>query len=93
MSNSTEWRKSGACANADPDLFYPVATGIVAARQIKQACRVCAVCYVRRQCLDYAMENREAHGIWGGTTPEERTRARRQEADAQRYSARTARRP
>jgi hypothetical protein len=32
------------------------------------------------------METREAHGIWGGTTPEERSRARRKkEANAQRY--------
>jgi hypothetical protein len=38
------------------------------------------------------METREAHGIWGGTTPEERSRARRKEANAQRYALRDARR-
>jgi WhiB family redox-sensing transcriptional regulator len=63
-------RKSGACATADPDLFYPIATGIVAARQTSEVRRICAVCQVRRQCLGYAMET---HGIWGGTTPEERS--------------------
>ena len=92
MSYSTEWRKSGACATADPDLFYPIGTGNAAARQIAEACRICAACHVRRECLDYAMENREAHGIWGGTTPEERAHARRKETDAQRYEARTAQR-
>ena len=92
MSYSIEWHKSGACATADPDLFYPIATGIMAARQTAEACRICAVCHVRRQCLDYAMENREAHGIWGGTTPEERSRARRKEMDAQRYASGNARR-
>ena len=30
-----------------------------------------------RQCLDFAMRSGEKDGIWGGTTPEERIRARR----------------
>jgi WhiB family redox-sensing transcriptional regulator len=92
VSYSTEWHRSGACATADPDLFYPIATPIIAAGQTSEARRICAVCQVRRQCLDYAMETREAHGIWGGTTPEERSRARRKEANAQRYALRNARR-
>jgi WhiB family redox-sensing transcriptional regulator len=32
---------------------------------------------VRQQCLDFAMASGEAHGIWGGTTADERVRARR----------------
>ena len=90
MRYSTEWRELGACTTADPDLFYPVATGVVAARQTAEACRICAACRVRRECLDFAMENREAHGIWGGTTLEQRAEARRKEAEARRYAARTA---
>ena len=74
----TEWRAAGACLSADPDLFFPVATGTAASREAVRAQRVCAGCRVRQQCLDFAMRNGEMHGIWGGTTPEERQRARRQ---------------
>ncbi|HMD92138.1 MAG TPA: WhiB family transcriptional regulator [Trebonia sp.] len=74
----TEWRAAGACLSADPDLFFPVATGIAAGREAVRAQRVCAGCQVRQECLDFAMRNGEMHGIWGGTTPDERLHARRQ---------------
>lgn len=75
--NATDWRATGACASADPDLFFPIATGVVAATQLRKAQRICAGCGVRQQCLDFAMQNGEMHGVWGGTTPDERIRARR----------------
>jgi WhiB family transcriptional regulator, redox-sensing transcriptional regulator len=71
------WRAAGACTSADPDLFFPVSATGIAAAQADQACRICAGCQVRRQCLDFAMEHGETEGIWGGTTPEERARVRR----------------
>lgn len=75
---ATDWRATGACASADPELFFPLATGVaVAAGQVRKAQRICAGCEVRQQCLDFAMRNGEMHGVWGGTTPEERIRARR----------------
>jgi WhiB family redox-sensing transcriptional regulator len=74
---ATEWRAASACLSADPELFFPIAEGSAADRQTSIALRVCAGCAVRQQCLDFAMATGEAHGIWGGTTPDERTRARR----------------
>ena len=74
---ATDWRAAGACLSADPELFFPIPQGAIAERQISSALRVCAGCAVRQQCLDFAMQTAEAHGIWGGTTPEERIRARR----------------
>jgi WhiB family redox-sensing transcriptional regulator len=74
---ATEWRAAGACLSADPELFFPIAQGSAADGQTTSALRVCAGCAVRQQCLDFAMTTCEAHGIWGGTTPDERTRARR----------------
>jgi WhiB family transcriptional regulator, redox-sensing transcriptional regulator len=74
---AAEWRAAGACLSADPELFFPVAEGSAAAGQTSTALRVCAGCAVRQQCLDFAMTSGEAHGIWGGTTAEERIRARR----------------
>lgn len=81
---ATEWRAEGACLTADPDLFFPIATGYAGAAQVAKAQQVCARCAVRQQCLDFAMRTGEADGIWGGTTPEERTRARRQAAARRR---------
>jgi len=75
---ATDWRAAGACLSADPDLFFPVASGALAATQIRQAQRICASCQVRGECLDFAMRSGETHGVWGGTTPEERLRVRRQ---------------
>jgi WhiB family redox-sensing transcriptional regulator len=84
---ATDWREAGACLSADPDLFFPIAVGELAAGESVSALHVCARCPVRQQCLDFAMRTNEAHGIWGGTTPEERIRARR------RNKRRTARLP
>jgi WhiB family transcriptional regulator, redox-sensing transcriptional regulator len=74
---ATEWRAAGACLSADPELFFPIAEGSAADRQTSAALRVCAGCAVRQECLDFAMATGEAYGIWGGTTPDERIRARR----------------
>lgn len=78
------WREAGACASADPDLFFPISTAGKAAAQIARARRVCAGCRVRRQCLDFALATGEIEGIWGGTTPDERIRARRKETARRR---------
>ena len=72
-----DWRAEGACRTADPNLFFPVAVGAVANRQIAKAQRICAGCPVRQQCLDFALRTPEPAGVWGGTTPEQRIRARR----------------
>lgn len=74
---ATEWRAASACLNTDPDVFFPVAVGSAASKQVARAMRICASCTVRQQCLDFAMRSGEKDGIWGGTTPEERVRARR----------------
>ena len=34
---------------------------------------MCARCEVRGECLAFALATRQLHGIWGGTSPEERT--------------------
>jgi WhiB family transcriptional regulator, redox-sensing transcriptional regulator len=89
MTNNltTEWRASGACVNADPDLFFPIGAGQWGARQIRRAQQICAQCPVRRQCLEFAIDVGERHGIWGGATPEERQRARRNQLARRRRAA------
>jgi WhiB family redox-sensing transcriptional regulator len=38
---------------------------------------VCARCDVREQCLEFALEHREVHGVWGGTSVHQRRDIRR----------------
>jgi WhiB family redox-sensing transcriptional regulator len=83
-----DWRAAGACTTADPDLFFPFATGAVAAKQANQARRICMGCSVRAECLQFALDVGEAHGVWGGTTPEERQRERRRDRERNRRISR-----
>jgi WhiB family transcriptional regulator, redox-sensing transcriptional regulator len=69
---SADWRAAGACAHADPDLFFPISSTGRALRQIAKAKSICAACPVRQPCLEFALEYDLRHGIWGGTTPEDR---------------------
>jgi WhiB family transcriptional regulator, redox-sensing transcriptional regulator len=82
------WRAAGACRTVDPDLFFPATATTGSARQVSRALRICAGCPVRQECLEFAIQTRESHGIWGGTTPEERSRARRNRAASRRRRAR-----
>jgi len=50
-----------ACLGADPEIFYVEKGGSSA-----EAKSICRGCRVDEQCLDYALENNELHGIWGG---------------------------
>jgi WhiB family transcriptional regulator, redox-sensing transcriptional regulator len=82
------WEQA-ACQTADPELFFPVAGGGAGVAEIARAKAVCSRCPVRRQCLDYAIETGQAHGVWGGTTVDERRAiaSRRRRALARQASA------
>lgn len=41
---------------------------------VSLAKRICSSCVVKKDCLEYALENKEVFGIYGGTTPRERSR-------------------
>jgi WhiB family redox-sensing transcriptional regulator len=66
------WQDYANCAGAEPELFFPD-NGI----HPGSALALCATCPVRTQCLNYALEHNERHGIWGGTTRIERRAMRR----------------
>ncbi len=67
------WRYRGACRGLDPDIFYPVTD-----EEAEAAKAVCGQCVVRQQCLEFALDNREREGVWGGATEKERRRILRQ---------------
>jgi WhiB family transcriptional regulator, redox-sensing transcriptional regulator len=77
-----DWQSQGACLNADPDVFFPISVAGASATQIRTARAICAGCAVRSDCIDFAVENREIQGIWGGTTDDERKKLRRARARA-----------
>jgi len=66
------WRRLAVCRDADPELFFPVSASGPSLDQITQAKTICADWPVRRQCLVFALNTRQNHGIWGGMTEEER---------------------
>jgi WhiB family transcriptional regulator, redox-sensing transcriptional regulator len=69
-----EWLDAGACRDEDPELFFPITSNGPSARQIDAAKAVCQRCGVLNECLHYALESRQNHGVWGGTSEEERGR-------------------
>lgn len=77
------WQSHAACRDApDPDIFFP-AKG----EHGDQAKEVCATCPVTAPCLDFALKISQGtydHGIYGGTTPGERSELRRRLARADR---------
>lgn len=63
------WMDYAECAGLDPDLFFPTRDDI---SSHYEAIRVCNQCPVRLQCLEYALDNNERKGVWGGTTGKQR---------------------
>jgi len=68
-----DWQRHAACQYTDPDLHFPESCDIAAVVQEAQARRVCAGCPVRLQCAEDALTAGIEHGIWGGTSPLDRS--------------------
>lgn len=79
------WKEQAACADTDPELFFPVGTTGPAIEQIETAKQICRLCTVREECLEYALAMNEQHGIWGGLTEDER-RQRHKSSSSRRTS-------
>lgn len=59
-----------ACKDVtDPEVFFPHSTE---ERRLEQARNYCRRCPIVRDCLAWALTNAEEHGVWAGTTPEQR---------------------
>ena len=67
------WQDRALCAQTDPEAFFPEKAG-----STREAKRVCRSCDVRAECLEYALENDERFGIWGGLSERERRRLKRE---------------
>lgn len=64
-----------ACRRHDPDLWFP---GAGAGDTPVRAKRICWTCPIVAVCREYAIPQADLGGIWGGLSPLERARARRE---------------
>ncbi|MCP2637502.1 WhiB family transcriptional regulator [Microbacterium sp. HD4P20] len=70
--NPLSWQTDALCAQTDPEAFFPEKGG-----STRDAKRICTSCDVRDQCLEYALQNDERFGIWGGLSERERRKLKR----------------
>ncbi|MFJ3582541.1 WhiB family transcriptional regulator [Streptomyces sp. NPDC090127] len=73
------WQENALCAEAGPEFFFPAPGS--STREAKQ---LCGACEGREACLQYALENDERFGVWGGLSEKERGRLRRPESARRR---------
>jgi len=66
------WQTDALCAQTDPEAFFPEKGG-----STRDAKRICTTCDVKSQCLEYALQNDERFGIWGGLSERERRKLKR----------------
>jgi len=69
LGGTPDWQQDALCAQTDPAAFYPSK-----GESLRPAKAVCRGCDVRAECLTYALDRGERHGIWGGLSGPERRR-------------------
>ena len=69
------WRDRAACKDAPNEYFFSAGHH---GYSYAKARAICESCPVREPCLQYAVENFETEGMWGGKTPRERRELRTQ---------------
>ena len=70
-----EWQLRAACRGPQSAIFFPPAHFERKDEKSEREMRaedICTTCSVRRDCLQYAIDIREPHGIWGGLNEAER---------------------
>ncbi len=66
------WQVDALCAQTDPEAFFPEKGG-----STRDAKPICTSCEVKSECLEYALQNDERFGIWGGLSERERRKLRK----------------
>jgi WhiB family redox-sensing transcriptional regulator len=72
------WRYDAKCRGVDTELFFPPRDKDQYADIANKAKAICngkdgsPPCPVKNECLTYAIESDEQHGIWGGLSHRER---------------------
>ncbi|MEI2638904.1 MAG: WhiB family transcriptional regulator [Microthrixaceae bacterium] len=69
------WQHRAACRGPQAAVFFPPPQFERKRDRLEREARakaICDVCPVRTECLDYSIEIKEPHGIWGGLNEVER---------------------
>ncbi len=72
VSPDREWMFRAMCREEHVGLFFPPS----GARPVS-ALRLCEVCPVRGECLEFALVNNVHYGVWGGMTERQRFKEKR----------------
>lgn len=70
-----DWQLKAQCRGPSADLFFPPAHFEKKSEKEvreRQAKSICATCPVKDPCLQYSIQIREPHGVWGGLNEAER---------------------
>lgn len=70
-----DWTIDAACADYDPDIWFPEWPK---PNEYSLARRICALCPVRQECLIESLEMDDKYGMFGGLTPGEREKLKHQ---------------
>jgi len=67
-------KEGGVPCERLPDLFFPedLDTPELRSAATKAAKALCHSCPIISECYEYAVETDQVHGVWGGTSPDER---------------------
>lgn len=67
-----DWHKDASCVGMDDEIFFgdsdSKARPALSLTQLRVAQKICNACPVYKECLTHALEEREAYGIWAGTS-------------------------
>jgi len=75
--SETAWMAEGNCRLHPPATFFP-SDGV----GVDRARKICRDCPVATACLEYALDARIDHGVWGGCSERERRRISKRRAAA-----------
>lgn len=75
LRGDLSWQDEASCAQIGGDVWYPDKGAVPFAGK-----RTCAACPVREECLEYALDNDEKWGTWGGLSPRERRKLKKERA-------------
>ena len=69
-----DWQLAAACRGMDDTWFFPPDREQAKARtsRISRAKAVCAHCPALIPCRNFALDNREVFGVWGGLSEDDR---------------------
>lgn len=88
------WQSQAGCTGQDPELFFPAGRddSLLVAAHLRAVRPICAACPVALECLRWALDTAQEHGLWAATTPTQRRRERRRVRDQRRHAAQASER-